>query len=112
MNCLVRWSGNDEEMMELAKKNAHAIGAGHSFIIFLKNAFPINILNSIKMVNEVCRIYCATANPTDVLIVENERGRGIIGVIDGSKPKGIEGPDDQKWRVDFLRKIGYKAGDQ
>lgn len=112
MNCFIRWSGNDDEMVEMAKKNAHAIGAGHSFIIFLKNAFPINILNSIKMVNEVCRIYCATANPTDVLIVENERGRGIIGVIDGSKPKGIEGPEDQEWRVDFLRKIGYKAGNQ
>ncbi|MEA3559354.1 MAG: adenosine-specific kinase [Candidatus Thermoplasmatota archaeon] len=109
MSCLVRWSGNDDEMVELAKKNAYAIGAGHSFIIFLKNAFPINILNSIKMVNEVCRIYCATANLTDVLVVENENGRGIVGVIDGSKPKGIEGPDDQAWRIDFLRKIGYKA---
>jgi len=110
MNCLVRWSGNDEEMMELARKNAMAIGAGHSFIIFLKNAFPINVLNSIKNVTEVCGIYCATANRTDVLIVQNGRGRGIVGVIDGSSPKGIEGPEDRKWRVDFLRKIGYKAG--
>ncbi|MFO8050977.1 MAG: adenosine-specific kinase [Thermoplasmatota archaeon] len=110
MSCLVRWSGNDDEMVELARKNAHAIGAGHSFIIFLKNAFPINVLNEIKMVREVCRIYCATANPTDVLVVENDTGRGIIGVIDGSKPKGIEGPADRKWRIDFLRNIGYKAG--
>ena len=108
-HCLVRWTGNDDEMAELARKNAYRIGAGHSFIIFMKDAFPINVLNAVKMTNEVCRIYCATANPTDVLIVSNERGRGIIGVIDGNKPVGIEGPDDKKWRYDLLRTIGYKS---
>ena len=108
--CLVRWAGNDDEMTELAKKNAMNIGAGHTFIIFMKDAFPLNFLNAIKMTNEVCRIFCATANPTDVLIVENERGRGIIGVIDGNKPKGIEDEEGRKWRVDFLRMIGYKVG--
>ncbi|MFW3145921.1 MAG: adenosine-specific kinase [Thermoplasmatota archaeon] len=112
MNCYVRWTGNDEEMIELARKNALNIGAGHSFIIFLRNAFPINILNQIKTVNEVCRIFCATANPTEVIVADNGTGRGIMGVIDGSKPKGIEGPADQEWRVDFLRKIGYKFGPQ
>lgn len=108
--CLVRWAGNDDEMVELAKKNALNIGAGHSFIIFMKDAFPLNFLNAVKMTNEVCRIFCATANQTDVLIVENERGRGIIGVIDGNKPEGIEDGEGQKWRVDFLRMIGYKMG--
>ena len=108
--CLVRWTGNDDEMIGLAKKNAHNIGAGHSFIIFLKDAYPLNVLNAIKMTNVVCRIFCATANPTDVLIVENDRGRGIIGVIDGSKPQGIEDDEGQRWRVDFLRMIGYKVG--
>jgi uncharacterized protein len=109
-HCLVRWDGNDDEMVELAKKNAFNIGAGHSFIIFMKDAFPLNFLNAVKMTNEVCRIYCATANPTDVLIVENERGRGIIGVIDGNKPQGIEDEEGKKWRIDLLRKIGYKIG--
>ena len=108
MNCLVRFTGNDDEMTELAKTNAKRIGAGHSFIIFMKNGFPINIIPRLKEVPEVCRLFCATANPTDVLIVENDRGRGIVGVIDGSKPKGIEGPEDKEWRRDFLRKIGYK----
>ena len=108
--CLVRWTGNDDEMIGLAKKNARNIGAGHSFIIFLKDAYPLNVLNAIKMTNVVCRIFCATANPTDILIVENDRGRGIIGVIDGSKPQGIEDDEGQRWRVDFLRMIGYKVG--
>ncbi|MBN1539310.1 MAG: adenosine-specific kinase [Candidatus Thermoplasmatota archaeon] len=108
--CLLRWAGNDDEMLELARKNAFNIGAGHSFIVFLKDAYPLNVLNAIKMSNVVCRIFCATANPTDVLIVENERGRGIIGVIDGYKLKGIEDEEGQKWRVDFLRMIGYKVG--
>lgn len=108
-HCLVRWTGNDEEMTELAKKNAYRIGAGHSFIVFMKDAFPINVLNAVKMTNVVCRIYCATANPTDVLIIENERGRGIIGIIDGNKPAGIEDLEGQKWRHGFLRMIGYKA---
>jgi adenosine/AMP kinase len=108
MKCLIRWTGNDDEMTELAKRNAEKIGAGHSFIIFMKNGFPINVLPRIKTVPEVCRIFCATSNPTDILIAENERGRGILGVIDGSKPSGIEGMEDQEWRRDFLRKIGYK----
>jgi len=110
--CLVRADGNDDGLKELAVKNAMAIGAGHSFIIFMENCFPINVLNSIKNVPEVCRIYCATANPTKVLVAEstmgNERGRGIVGVIDGYMPKGIEGEDDVKKRKEFLRTIGYK----
>jgi adenosine/AMP kinase len=108
--CLVRWSGTDEEMIELAKQNAVAIGAGHSFIIFLAEGYyPINVLNSLKMVPEVCHIYCATANPTTVIVAENELGRGIMGVIDGASPKGIESEDDITWRKDFLRMIGYKT---
>lgn len=107
--CLVRWSGNDPEMIELAQKNALAIGAGHSFILFLGSGyFPVNVLNAVKSVPEVCRVFCATANPVEVLVAETELGRGIIGVIDGSSPKGIEGEEDIAWRKDFLRKIGYK----
>ncbi|MGQ9627326.1 MAG: adenosine-specific kinase [Anaerolineae bacterium] len=107
--CLVRWSGTDEEMIELAKKNALAIGSGHCFIIFFGQGFyPINVLNVVKMVPEVCRIYCATANPAEVVIAETEQGRGILGVVDGSSPKGVEGDEDIAWRKDFLRKIGYK----
>ena len=88
--CLVRWVGTDDEMTELAKSNAYALSAGHSFVVFLKNAYPVNVLNAIKMVPEVCRIFCATANPTEVIVAETEQGRGIIGVVDGSPPKGIE----------------------
>ncbi len=107
--CLVRWSGTDESMLDLARKNALAIGAGHSFILFLADGFyPVNILNAIKNVPEVARIYCATANPVDVLVAETELGRAIIGVVDGSSPRGIEGAEDIAWRRDFLRKIGYK----
>ena len=107
--CLVRWSGNDEAMLELAKKNAQAVGAGHSFIIFLAEGyFPINVLNAIKAVPEVARVFCATANPAQVLVAQTEQGRGILGVVDGSSPQGIEGEDDRAWRKDFLRKIGYK----
>ena len=110
--CLVRAEGNDDELKELAVKNAMAIGAGHSFIIFMENCFPINVLNAIKNVPEVCSIYCATANPTKVLVAEssmgNEKGRGIMGVIDGYMPKGIEGENDIKKRKEFLRTIGYK----
>jgi adenosine/AMP kinase len=105
---LVRWSGNDTGLIELAKKNALNIGAGHSFIIFLENGFPVNILNTIKNVPEVCRVFCATANPVEVIIAETEAGRGILGVIDGVKSKGIEGEADIQWRKEFLRKIGYK----
>ena len=105
---LVRYSGNDPELIELAKKNALNLSAGHSFIIFLGNAFPINILNTIKMVPEVTRIFCATANPTEVIIAETELGRAILGVVDGVKTKGIETEEDIKVRKEFLRKIGYK----
>ncbi len=108
--CLVRWSGTDEGMIELARHNAHTIGAGHSFIIFLKNAFPVNVLNAVKMVPEVCHIFCATANAVEVIIAESETGRGILGVIDGAPPKGIEDADGIAWRKGFLRKIGYKLG--
>lgn len=107
--CLIRWSGTDEKMVELAKQNASAIAAGHSFILFLgEGFFPINILNALKRVPEVCRIFCATANPTQVLVAETEQGRGILGVVDGFAPKGIEGEEDIAWRKDFLRAIGYK----
>jgi adenosine/AMP kinase len=107
--CLVRWTGTDDEMIELARSNASAIGAGHSFILFLGEGFyPINVLNALKMVPEVCRIFCATANPTEVVVVETEQGRGVLGVVDGSSPKGIEGEDDIAWRKGFLRTIGYK----
>lgn len=106
---LVRWTGTDEDMIELAKKNALALSAGHSFVIFLAPGFyPINVLNAVKMVPEVCRIFCATANPVEVIIAETEQGRGILGVIDGLKSKGMETVEDIRWRKDLLRKIGYK----
>ena len=108
-DCLVRWSGTDEEMLELARKNALAIGAGHSFILFLAEGFyPLNVLNAIKQVPEVARIFCATANPTEVVVAESQLGRGILGVIDGSSPHGVEDETGIQWRKDFLRKIGYK----
>ncbi len=108
--CLVRTTGTDPEMIELAQKNALAIGAGHSFILFLGEGFyPINVLNTIKAVPEVCRIFCATANPTEVIVAETEQGRGILGVIDGFSPQGVEGEEDVAWRKGFLRMIGYKA---
>ncbi len=107
--CLVRCSGTDPAMTELAKKNAAALGAGHSFIIFLGDSFfPLNILNTLKMVPEVCRIFCATANPTEVVLAESAQGRGILGVVDGFSPKGVEDEVEIRWRKDFLRKIGYK----
>lgn len=105
---LVRWSGTDPEMIELAKKNALALSAGHSFIIFLKDCYPINVLNVVKNVPEVCNIYCATANPVEVIIAETAQGRGILGVIDGIKTKGVEGEREIQERKEFLRKIGYK----
>jgi len=109
--CLVRWSGTDDEMIELAKKNALAIGAGHSFIIFLGDGFyPINVLNAIKQVPEVCGIFCATANPVEVIIADSTNGRGILGVIDGEAPKGVEDEEGIAWRKSFLRLIGYKTG--
>lgn len=105
---LVRYSGNDEKLMGIAKKNALALSAGHCFLIFMENGYPINILNSIKNVPEVCRIFCATANPVDVIVAETEDGKGILGVIDGMKTKGIEGEEDIEKRKEFLRMIGYK----
>ena len=108
--CLIRWSGTDDEMIAFAQKNAQAIGAGHSFILFLAQGFfPVNILGAVQAVPEVCHIFCATANPTQVIIAESEQGRGILGVIDGSPPLGIEGEEDIEWRKGFLRMIGYKA---
>jgi adenosine/AMP kinase len=107
--CLIRWTGTDDDMVELAKKNASAVAAGHVFILFLgEGFFPINVLNALKMVPEVCRIFCATANPTQVIVAETEQGRGVLGVVDGYSPKGIEGDEDIAWRKGFLRTIGYK----
>ncbi|MEM2911417.1 MAG: adenosine-specific kinase [Candidatus Bathyarchaeia archaeon] len=106
--CLVRHEGNDEELRQLAAKKAYEIACGHSFIIFLKNAYPINVLDKIRKVPEVCTIYAATANPLEVVIAETEQGRGILGVIDGFKNRGIETDEDIKARKEFLRKIGYK----
>jgi adenosine/AMP kinase len=106
--CLVRHTGTDNEMLELARDNAYALSAGHSFIIFLKDMFPVNVLNAIKTVPEVCRIFCATANPVEVIIAETEQGRGILGVVDGFASKGIETEDDIKARKALLRTIGYK----
>ncbi len=105
---LVRWSGTNDEMVELARKNAMALSAGHCFIIFLQNTFPVNVLNAIKMVPEVCRIYCATANKVQVIIAETDEGRGIMGVIDGAKSKGIEDDEQIVERKALLRRFGYK----
>jgi adenosine/AMP kinase len=105
---LVRYSGNDDELTGLAKKNASAISAGHVFVIFMREGFPINILNTVKNIPEVANIYCATGNPVQVIIAETEKGRGILGVIDGVKSNGIETDADRIARHDFLRKIGYK----
>lgn len=106
---LVRFAGNDAELIKLAKDNAMRVGAGHSFFIFLKNSFPINVLNSIKNVQEVCRIFCATSNSVQLLVAATDLGNGILGVVDGQVPIGIEGAKDIKWRKDFLRNIlGYK----
>lgn len=110
MKCLIRVEGNDDELKELAARNAFKISAGHSFIIILKNAYPINVLGAVKGVPEVCSIYCATANPVDVIICETEFGRGILGVVDGYRSKGIETEEDVKERKNFLRTIGYKLG--
>lgn len=106
---LVRWTGTDDAMVELARRNALALSAGHSFILFLAPGFfPLNVLNALKMVPEVCRIFCATANPVEIVIAETDQGRGIMGVIDGGKSKGVEGVEGIAWRKDLLRKIGYK----
>jgi len=106
--CKIRSEGTDPELKKLAEENMLQIGAGHSFIIFLGNAYPINVLNAIKAIPEICTIYAATANAVEVIIARTDSGCGIMGVIDGVKPKGIESGEDIKWRHDFLRKIGYK----
>lgn len=106
--CLVRQEGNDDKLKKVAGENALKVGAGHSFIIVLEEAFPINVLNAVKNIPEVCTIFCATANPVEVIVAEGAQGRGIIGVIDGLRPKGIEDDAAIKWRKEFLRKIGYK----
>ena len=107
--CLVRWSGTDPALVELAQKNAQALGAGHTFIVFLcEGYYPVNVLNAVKMVPEVCRIFCATANPTDVIVAVTEQGRGILGVVDGFSPVGVEGEAGIAWRRKLLRQIGYK----
>jgi adenosine/AMP kinase len=107
--CLVRHTGTDLEMISLAQKNALTLAAGHSFIIFLgEGYYPINVLNAVKAVPEVCRILCATANPTEVIVAETDQGRAILGVVDGFSPQGIEGEEDIAWRKGFLRQIGYK----
>ena len=107
---LIRCSGNDQALVELATRNASAVGAGHSFFIFIENGFPVSILNTIKAVPEVCQIYCATANVAEVVIAEGAEGRAILGVIDGVSPKGVEGEKDRQDRISFVRKIGYKLG--
>lgn len=106
--CLVRSEGNDKQLKKLAEKTALDISAGHCFVLFIKKAFPINVMKALKDVPEICRIFCATANPLEVITVETVQGRGIIGVVDGYKPKGIEKKKDIKWRKDLLRTIKYK----
>jgi uncharacterized protein len=106
--CLTRIDGNDEELKNVAARNATTIGAGHSFIVVMRDGYPINVLGRIKDVPEVCNIFCATANPVEIIVAESEQGRGILGVIDGSSPKGIEDEAGREWRYGFLRKIGYK----
>lgn len=105
---LVRHTGNDEALVEVAVKNALAVGAGHSFFIFMTGGYPVNILNAVKAVPEVCGIYCATANAAEVVVAETEQGRAILGVVDGVRTKAVEGPDGVAWRKGFLRQIGYK----
>ncbi len=106
--CLIRYEGNDAELIELAKKNALKLGCGHCFILFLKDGYPINVLNALKMVPEVCHIFCATANPCEVIVAHSQQGNGIMGVIDGYPPKGIEGEKDKLERQELLQKFGYK----
>jgi adenosine/AMP kinase len=107
-HCLVRGEGNDENLKQVAMKNAMKIGAGHTFIVLIKDAFPINFLNAVKLCQEVCSIFCATANPVEVILAQSDQGRGVLGVIDGSSPKGIEKEDGVAWRKDLLRKFRYK----
>ncbi len=109
-DCLIRLEGNDDDLLGLARENAVSIGAGHTFILFLRNCYPINVLNSIKNLQEVCCIFCATANPVEIVIAESGQGRGIMGVIDGERPKGVEEEEDVRDRVALLRRFGYKRG--
>ena len=106
--CLVRSEGNDQALREAAIRNAQALAAGHVFVLMIQNAYPINVLNALRNIPEVCSIFCATANPVEVVLAKTEQGRGVMGVIDGSSPKGVEGETDVAWRHDLLRKIGYK----
>jgi len=106
--CLTRADGNDDELRNLAIRNAQAIGAGHIFVLVVRNCYPINLLNAVQSVPEVCNVFCATANPLEVIVAKSAQGRGVMGVIDGSSPKGVEGPADVDARNEFLRKIGYK----
>ncbi len=106
--CLVRRSGNDDELIELARRTAESVAAGHTFVVFLREGYPVNVLNQIKLVPEVCTIHCATANPVDVLVAETELGRGVVGVVDGSVPAGVESDDDVADRKGLLRALGYK----
>jgi len=106
---LVRVEGNDEELKKTAAENALSLGCGHSFVVLMREAYPINVLNQLKAVPEVCTIYAATANPLEVVVAETEQGRGVLGVIDGQRPVGVEGEDGIRWRKEFLRKIGYKT---
>jgi len=108
--CLVRVEGNDQELKNLASKNAMAVGAGHTFVIFMKDAFPVNVLKAVQNTPEVVNVFCATANPVEVVVAEGEQGRGVLGVIDGLDLKGVETEKDRRDRIDFLRKIGYKVG--
>jgi hypothetical protein len=108
--CLVRREGNDKELIDLATANVLAIGAGHSFLVFLREGYPVNVLNQIKAVPEVCRVFCATANPVEVLVAQTDQGRAIVGVVDGSSPLDVESEDDVVARKELLRKIGYKLG--
>lgn len=106
--CLIRVEGNDEALKKIAAENAISMGAGHTFVILMKDAFPINVLNAIKSCSEVCHVFCATANPLEVIVAETDQGRGVLGVVDGFSPKGVETEPDAKARREFLRKIGYK----
>jgi adenosine/AMP kinase len=106
--CLTRAEGNDQALKDVAVRNAQAIACGHTFVLVLQNAYPINVLNAVRSVPEVCSIFCATANPVEVIVAQSEQGRGVMGVIDGSSPRGVEGDTDVTWRHDLLRKIGYK----
>ena len=106
--CLTRADGNEEALREIAIRNAQTLGCGHTFVLVIQNVYPINVLNAIRNVTEVCTIFCATANPLEIVVAQSEQGRGVLGVIDGCSPKGIEAPSDVSWRHDLLRKIGYK----